>query len=177
MYTVKTETFMAVVWCYLFTRTSHICPSQNSKTTWSQFELSVYKKKRLIMWPVDIGNLAALEKTFNCSEISLTISRSSKMLIDIMNDHGFEQLVHFSFLILYFPTRIKIHLDLFNYFPFGFGGRIWDLIVSVPDHCLIFYFLLFTSLPGQFQDFHSPDRLRDHDVVAGTLKESCHPSI
>ena len=28
----------------------------------------------------------------------------------------------------------------FSYFPFGFEGRIWDLIVSVPDHCLSFYF-------------------------------------
>ena len=26
------------------------------------------------------------------------------------------------------------------YFPFDFEGRIWDLIVSVPDHCLSFYF-------------------------------------
>ena len=25
---------------------------------------------------------------------------------------------------------------------FGFEGRIWDLIVSVPDHCLSFYFPL-----------------------------------
>ena len=24
--------------------------------------------------------------------------------------------------------------------PFGFEGRMWDLIVSVPDHCLYFYF-------------------------------------
>ena len=29
---------------------------------------------------------------------------------------------------------------VFSYFPFGFGGRMWDLIVSVPDHCLSFYF-------------------------------------
>ena len=29
---------------------------------------------------------------------------------------------------------------VFIYFPFGFEGRIWDLIVSVPDHCLSFYF-------------------------------------
>ena len=27
----------------------------------------------------------------------------------------------------------------FSYFPFGFEGRMWDLIVSVPDHCLSFY--------------------------------------
>ena len=31
---------------------------------------------------------------------------------------------------------------VFSYFPFGFEGRIWDLIVSVPDHCLSFYFKL-----------------------------------
>ena len=30
--------------------------------------------------------------------------------------------------------------------------------------------LLLTSLPGQFQDVHSPDKLSDHDIVAGTLK-------
>ena len=30
---------------------------------------------------------------------------------------------------------------VFSYFPFGFEGRMWDLIVSVPDHCLSFYFI------------------------------------
>ena len=29
---------------------------------------------------------------------------------------------------------------VFSYFPFSFEGRIWELIVSVPDHCLSFYF-------------------------------------
>ena len=24
---------------------------------------------------------------------------------------------------------------------FGFEGRMWDLIISVPEHCLSFYFL------------------------------------
>ena len=24
----------------------------------------------------------------------------------------------------------------FSRFPFGFEGKMWDLIVSVPDHCL-----------------------------------------
>ena len=31
---------------------------------------------------------------------------------------------------------------VFSYFPFAFEGRMWDLIVSVPDHCLSFYFIL-----------------------------------
>ena len=30
--------------------------------------------------------------------------------------------------------------------------------------------LLLTSLPGRFQDIHSPDKLSNHDIVAGTLK-------
>ena len=30
---------------------------------------------------------------------------------------------------------------VFSYFISGFEGRMWDLIVSVPDHCLSFYFV------------------------------------
>ena len=30
--------------------------------------------------------------------------------------------------------------------------------------------LILTSLPGQFQDVHSPDKHSDHDIVSGTLK-------
>ena len=35
-----------------------------------------------------------------------------------------------------------LSIYVFSYFPFGFEGKIWDLIVSVPDHCLSFYFIL-----------------------------------
>ena len=65
---------------------------------------------------------------------SMLSQSEGQMLIDIMNDHGLEQLVHF-------PTREKNTLDL-----------------------------ILTSLPGQFQEIHSPDKLSDHDVVSGTLK-------
>ena len=57
-----------------------------------------------------------------------------QILIDIMNDHGLEQMVHFS-------TREKNTLDL-----------------------------ILTTLPGQFKDVHSPDKLSDHDIVSETLK-------
>ena len=30
--------------------------------------------------------------------------------------------------------------------------------------------LFLTTLPGQFQDIHSPDKLGDHDIVSGNLK-------
>ena len=62
-----------------------------------------------------------------------------QILIDIMNDHGLEQLVNF-------PTRERNTLDL-----------------------------ILTSLPGQFVDIHSPDKLSDHDNVSGTLKISIPP--
>ena len=29
---------------------------------------------------------------------------------------------------------------------------------------------ILTTLSGQFQDVHSPDKLSDHDIVSGTLK-------
>ena len=29
---------------------------------------------------------------------------------------------------------------------------------------------ILTTLPGQFQDVHSPDKLSDHDIVSGTMK-------
>ena len=37
--------------------------------------------------------------------------------------------------------RKLLSVYVFSYFPFGFEGRMWDLIVSVPDHCLSFYLL------------------------------------
>ena len=61
-------------------------------------------------------------------------SSEGEILIEIMNDYGLEQLVHF-------PTRKRNTLDL-----------------------------IITSLPGQFVDIYSPDRLSDHDIVSGTLK-------
>ena len=69
------------------------------------------------------------------SKSGSTLSQSEgQILIDIINDHGLEQMVHF-------PTREKNTLDL-----------------------------ILTTLPGQFQDVHSPDKLSDHDIISGTLK-------
>ena len=38
------------------------------------------------------------------------------------------------------PFCKLLSIYVFSCFPFGFEGRMWDLIVSVPDHCLSFYF-------------------------------------
>ena len=43
---------------------------------------------------------------------------------------------------------------VFSYFPFGFEGRMWDLIVSVPDHCLSFY--MFKLINGSLRETNKP---------------------
>ena len=57
-----------------------------------------------------------------------------QILIDILDYHRLEQMMHF-------PTREKNTLDL-----------------------------ILTTLPGQFQDVHSRDKLSDHTIVSGTLE-------
>ena len=55
-----------------------------------------------------------------------------------LNDHLFGKELFILFAASAFRKLSSIYV--FSYFPFGFEGRIWDLIVSVPDHCLSFYF-------------------------------------
>ena len=58
-----------------------------------------------------------------------------------LNDHLFGKELFIRFTASAFPKLPSMYV--FSYFPFGFEGRIWDLIVSVPDHCLSFYFALY----------------------------------
>ena len=61
----------------------------------------------------------------------------------LLNDHLFGKELFILFAASAFRKLSSIYV--FSYFPFGFEGRIWDLIVSVPDHCLSFYFLHYKS--------------------------------
>ena len=56
-----------------------------------------------------------------------------------LNDHLSGKELFSRFTVPAFRKQLSIYV--FSYFPFGFKGTIWDLIVSVPDHCLSFYFL------------------------------------
>ena len=53
-----------------------------------------------------------------------------------LNDHLFWKELFIRFTMSAFRKLLSIYV--FSYFPFGFEGRMWDLIVSIPDH----YFLL-----------------------------------
>ena len=55
-----------------------------------------------------------------------------------LKDHLFGKELFIRFTASAFRKLPSIYV--FSYFPFGFEGRMWDLIVSVPDHCLSFYF-------------------------------------
>ena len=54
------------------------------------------------------------------------------------HDHLPEKELFIRFTARAFRKLLSIYV--FSYFPFGFEGRIRTLIVSVPDHCLSFYF-------------------------------------
>ena len=54
-----------------------------------------------------------------------------------LNDHPFGKELLIRFTASAFRKLLSVYV--FSYFPFGFEGRMRDLIVSVPDHCLSFY--------------------------------------
>ena len=56
----------------------------------------------------------------------------------LLNDHLFGKELFIRFTASAFRKLLSVYV--FSYFPFGFEGRMWDPIVSVPDHCLSLYF-------------------------------------
>ena len=53
-----------------------------------------------------------------------------------LNDHLFGKELFIRFTACAFRKLQSVYV--FSYFPFDFEDRMWDLIVSVPDHCLFF---------------------------------------
>ena len=60
---------------------------------------------------------------------------------------------------------------VFSYFPFGFEGRMCDLIVSVPDHCLSFY-----SAPSK-DESPLPIPIKLEEMVILVYKTCTYPSL
>ena len=70
-----------------------------------------------------------------------------------LNDHLFGKELFIRFTASAFRKLPSIYV--FSYFPFGFEGRMWDLIVSVPDHCLSFFFSKFMKPTTLWEKFGS----------------------
>ena len=49
-----------------------------------------------------------------------------------------------------------LFVDVFSCFPIAFVDRMWDLIVSVPDHCLSFYFSENGRISAKIRDRKAP---------------------
>ena len=60
-----------------------------------------------------------------------------------MNDHLSGKELFIRFTASAFRKLLSVYV--FSCFLFGFEGRMWDLIVSVPDHCLSYYFVSILS--------------------------------
>ena len=65
---------------------------------------------------------------------------SDKILVNLrqLNDHLSGKELFIRFTARAFRKLLSIYV--FSYFPLGFECRMLDLMVSVPDHCLSFYF-------------------------------------
>ena len=108
-------------------------------------------------------------KTFNSFEISLSTLRPNKKLpsVHILGDFNFRDIV--------LPDRLskngtmlsqsegQVLVDIMN-------DHKLEQLVNFPTREENTLDLFLTSLPGQFQKVQSPDKLSDHDMVAGTLK-------
>ena len=124
------------------------------------------------MWEVSIGNLAVPEKTSKCSEISLTISGTNIKGEKLPSFHVLE---NFNIKDIDWPDRLNQSGSALSQSE---GQMLIDImkeqgleqLVHFPTREKKYLDLLLTSLPGQFQDIHSPDKLSDHDVVGGPLK-------
>ena len=75
-----------------------------------------------------------------------------------MNDRLSGKELFIRFTARAFSKLLSIYV--FNYFPFGFEGRMWDLIVSVPGHCLSFYFeyVLFYQFCAKITTFFDQEK-------------------
>ena len=59
-----------------------------------------------------------------------------------LNEHLSGQVLFIRFTARAFRKLLSIYIHVFSSFLFSVEGRIWDLIVSFPDHCLSLYFIM-----------------------------------
>ena len=82
--------------------------------------------------------LCFLTVTCSCSPYLYFGSATYCVNFRWLNDRQFGKELFIRFTASTFRKLLSVYV--FSYFPFGFEGRMWDLIVSVPDHCLFVYF-------------------------------------
>ena len=91
----------------------------------------------LLLWFLTVTCSCCPYLYFGSAIILVTYFVNSRQL----NDHLLWEELFIRITAIAFRKLLSVYV--FSYFPFGFEGRMWDLIVSVPDHCFSFYFEIF----------------------------------
>ena len=91
----------------------------------------------------------------------------------------FMQVSDLCFVVLWFCSiswslPVRWHKD-WSHKVYVCQWTIFDGPVHFPTREKNTLVLILTTLPGQFKDVHSPDKLSDHDIVSGTLKTFIPP--
>ena len=81
-------------------------------------------------------------------KITRTFRKIWKNCLSKTNASGFKPWSVFGQINPFYPKRISLESGLFTGDTFGIEGRIWDVIVLIPDHCFSIYF----SKTGTFVD-------------------------
>ena len=95
--------------------------------------------------PINIGIVTHIDQDFSVTfyQFPSTPSKHTIAARNILRNE-LEPVVYFGKeLFIRFTASAFRNLPsiyVFSHFPFGFEGRVWGLIVSVPGHCLSFYF-------------------------------------
>ena len=116
-------TSVVVPYCYLFLlsvfklRKTGLSPPPPPP----QYVLTDSSKAVLLLWFLTVTCSCYPYLNFGSAIMLVTYFVNFRLL----NDHLFRKL---------------LSMYVLSYFPFGSEGRMWNLIVSVPDHCLSFYF-------------------------------------
>ena len=66
--------------------------------------------------------------------------------------------------------RKLVSIYVFSYFSFGFEGMMWDLIVSVPDQCLSFYFHMQLNNSDVSDKYQNVIKVQIIKTVVGDIK-------
>ena len=110
-----------------------------------------------------------LSKISSCFEMSLFILSFSIKVKRLPSDHV---LCHFNLSEIVWPTSLCKSGSMFNQSE---GQMLLDIMddhdleqmIPFPTRDKNTLDLILTSLPGQFQDIHSPSKLSDRDIVSG----------
>ena len=116
-----------------------------------QYRQVVYDILKQVFWKNLPTSILFLQKHFFFRRLEFfrKIEHSGFILEHILDSAYVLKVFDFKFLVFGKELFIQFTANafrklpsiyVFSYFPFGFDGRMWGLIVSVPDHCLSFYF-------------------------------------